>query len=73
MPHHEGVKTLKLKEDFYAIAFISVQCDVAYKHKVSPYQQSKHLYAIMWVWLIEVTLIVIIMKTVVVDQPNFSI
>lgn len=40
---------------------------------MSPYQQSKNLYAIMWVWLMEATLIVIIMKTVVVDQPNFSI
>ncbi len=62
-----------MKEDFYAIAFISVQIDVATKFQVSAYQQSRNLYAILWVFMMEMTLIVIILKTVVVDTVDFSI
>ena len=60
-------KTLELKEDFYAVTFVSMRHEVAHHFKITKTMQGRNFYAILWIWLIEMTIIVIIFKSAVYD------
>lgn len=67
------MRVIYLKEDFYAAAFVAMRKDVAKEFKITPMMQGRNFYAIMWIWLIEMTLIAIILKSIVFDADHFEI
>lgn len=86
LPHHEktghhvkkntnefGQRVLHLKEDFYAATFVAMKKDIALKFNISNKQQGRNFFAILWIWITELTLIAIILKSVVFDKPHFEI
>ncbi len=66
-------KTLELREDFYAVTFVSMRHEVASHFKITKTMQGRNFYAILWIWLIEMTIIVIIFKSAVFDKMPFRI
>ena len=70
---NEGKKLIKLKEDFNALTFISMKKDIIKKHKLNKGFQTRRLYGILWVWLIELRIIIILLKTLIFSNEGFSI
>lgn len=54
-------------EDFYAMAWLSYKKDVMEQCAVTPKMQGHYFYSALWIFMMELTLIVIILKVVVVD------
>jgi len=63
----ENAKRINLKEDFYAAAFVAMNKEVVKKFDVTTMMQGRNFYAVLWIYLIELTLIAIILKSVVFD------
>lgn len=70
---NEGKKLIKLKEDFYALTLISMKKDIIKKHKLNKGLQTRRLYGILWVWLIEQTIIIILLKTLIFSTKDFQL
>jgi hypothetical protein len=64
---------IKLKEDFYAVTFVSYRYEVEKEFNITPVMQGRNFYAILWIWVIEMTLIIILIWSVVFADAGFSI
>lgn len=64
---------LQLKEDFYAIAFVAHTISVQQEFGVSKQLQGRNFYSCLWIFLMELTLIALIFKSVVLDVADFKI
>jgi hypothetical protein len=62
-----------LTNDYYAMAYLAYKKDVCEEHKLSKDTQARMFYSCCWIFLIEVILVYMIIKTVVFDTENFSI
>jgi hypothetical protein len=62
-----------LTEDFYAISFIAHTKYVQNKFHVTNKMQGRNFYACLWIYLIEMSLITMIIKTVVFDVDILAI
>lgn len=47
---------------------VSMRHEVAFYFKITKTMQGRNFYAILWIWLIKVTIIVIIFKSVLFDK-----
>jgi len=68
-----GDHGVHLNEDFYAISFLSFKKDIEIEFKVSRKLQGRNFYACLWIFLVQMSLIGLIFKTVVLDQEKFLI
>ncbi len=66
-------KVTHLSEDFYAISFVSFLVHVEEEFHVTRQMQGRNFYACLWIFLIQITLIILIFKSVVFDQEHFVI
>ena len=57
----------QLSEDFYAISYVSFMIKVEKEFHVSRQTQGRNFYACLWIFLIQITLVVLIFKSVVFD------
>ena len=74
--HNHGLKGLKhfhLAEDFYAMAYLGYKKDVEKKFHLTSESQGRNFYGCCWIFLIEIILVYMILKTVVYDVTNFTI
>ena len=62
-----------LSEDFYAISFIAHTKYVQKKFHVTKKMQGRNFYACLWIYLIEMSLITMIIKTIVFDVEKLTI
>lgn len=58
---------VSLAEDFYAMAYLGYKKDLIEELQISTQLQGRNFYACLWVYLVELTLIAVIFKTVVFD------
>ena len=70
---HTIGKILVLKEDFYAIAFVSHTKNAQIEFNISKHMLGRNFYACLWIFLIEMSLIALIFKSVVIDDVNLKI
>lgn len=63
----------KLKEDFYAASFISMKKDIAKEFGITSRIKGRNFYALLVIYLIELTLIALILKSICFDVENFTI
>ena len=70
---HTIGKILVLKEDFYAIAFVSHTKNAQIEFNISKHMLGRNFYACLWIFLIEMSLIALIFKSVVIDAVDFKI
>lgn len=66
-------RKIVLKEDMYALAFVCSMNSVKKAQRLKPQVQGRNMFAVLWIFFIEVSIIVIIIKTVVLDDPHFEI
>lgn len=62
-----------MREDFYAAAYLSYTHKVTEEFQVTQKMRSRNFYSILWIWVSEMTLIVIILQSVVFSKPHFAI
>jgi len=60
-------------DDFYAVTFLSYTKHVAEEYELTPKQQARNFYSILWVFMIQIILIFLVLKTVVLDAKHFVI
>ncbi len=52
---------IRLKEDFYSVAFISMKKDIAKEFGITERIKGRNFYALLVIYLIELTLIALIL------------
>ena len=65
--------TFHLMEDQYAVAFVSYMKEIDEKFDITPQMVSRQLYGCLWIFLIELTIVALIFKSIVGDVENFKI
>lgn len=66
-------KSLRLSEDFYAIAFLSYLNKHAFKYNISRVRQSEYFYSCIWIFMMQLCIMFLIFDEVVLKNDHFTI